>query len=117
MQLSLSLPGILPFPQDEIHVQVLTGTVEVQDELIPDDEDEDMTYRTRGKSTLSVIIKVGDGVDEPAAGPVRGSGRKNNLGRGGTGGQAVSKAKPDGRNGGGRATEQIVVREDEMDET
>ncbi|OBZ75106.1 hypothetical protein A0H81_04850 [Grifola frondosa] len=47
MQLALSLPPILPFPQDEIHTEVLTGTVEVQDEVIPEDEDEDITYRTR----------------------------------------------------------------------
>lgn len=61
LQLSLSLPSILPFPRDEVHVEVLTGTVEVQDEIIPEDEDEDITYQTRGKSTLSITIKIGDG--------------------------------------------------------
>ncbi|TFY83101.1 hypothetical protein EWM64_g906 [Hericium alpestre] len=65
--LAVSIPLILPFPADEIHTEVLTGTVEVQDELIPEDEDEDISYRTRGKSTLSIVIKIGDGVDEKAA--------------------------------------------------
>ena len=63
MQLSVSLPSILPHPPEDIHTEVITGTVEVQDELIPDDEDEDISFRARGKSTLSVVIKIGDGVD------------------------------------------------------
>ena len=40
----------------------------MQDELIPDDEDEDITYRTRAKSSLSVVITIGNGVDESIAG-------------------------------------------------
>jgi ribonuclease P/MRP protein subunit RPP20 len=64
MQLALSLPSILPYPPDEVHTEVTTGTVEVQDEVLPEDEDEDITYRTRGKSTLMVVIKIRDGVDE-----------------------------------------------------
>lgn len=74
MQLSVSLPEILPHPRDEIHTEILTGTVDVQDEVIPEDEDEDISYRTRGKSTVSVIIKIGDGVDEGAH---TGKGKKN----------------------------------------
>ncbi|KAH9915767.1 uncharacterized protein BXZ73DRAFT_53021 [Epithele typhae] len=114
MQLALSLPEILPYPRDEVHTEVLTGTVELQDELIPVDDDEDMSYRTRSKSTVSVVIKIGDGVDEPVAGAARGSGRKKNTGRG--------KSAP---SGGGRqkgnkqaiSTEPIIFREDEMDES
>ncbi|TFY55334.1 hypothetical protein EVJ58_g8310 [Rhodofomes roseus] len=64
MQLTLSLPGILPHAPDEIRTEVQTGTVQVQDEVIPDDEDEDITYQVRGKSTVSVVITIGDGVDE-----------------------------------------------------
>ncbi|THH09368.1 hypothetical protein EW145_g2071 [Phellinidium pouzarii] len=60
-RLAISLPPILPFPPDEIHTEVLTGTAELQDEIIPDDEDEDITLRTRGKSTMSIVIKIGDG--------------------------------------------------------
>ncbi|KIY48306.1 hypothetical protein FISHEDRAFT_6247, partial [Fistulina hepatica ATCC 64428] len=61
VQLSVALPPILPYSQDEIHTEVTTGTVEVHDELIPDDDDADITYETRGKSTLNVVLKIGDG--------------------------------------------------------
>ncbi|KAH9977317.1 hypothetical protein BGW80DRAFT_1435971 [Lactifluus volemus] len=63
-----SLPEILPFPAEDIRTEVFTGTVDVQDELLPDDEDEDITYRTRAKSSLNAVITIGDGVDEPMAG-------------------------------------------------
>ncbi|KAJ7090388.1 hypothetical protein B0H15DRAFT_779372 [Mycena belliarum] len=61
LQLSVALPPLLPFAADEIHTHITTGTAEVQDEILPDDEDEDITYRTRGKSTLLIVIKIGDG--------------------------------------------------------
>lgn len=67
--LSVSLPGILPFASEEIRTEVLTGTVEVQDEVIPDDSDEEITYQIRGKSTLSVVIKIGDGEFDGDTGP------------------------------------------------
>lgn len=63
-----SLPEILPFSPQEIRREILTGTVDVQDELVPDDEDEDITYRTRAKSSLSVVITIGNGVDESISG-------------------------------------------------
>jgi hypothetical protein len=46
-------------------MEYLTGTVQVQDELIPEDENEDVVYKTRGKSNLIVVIKIdgGDGED------------------------------------------------------
>ncbi|KAI0807051.1 hypothetical protein C8Q74DRAFT_1213101 [Fomes fomentarius] len=119
MQLALSLPPILPYPQEEIQTEVITGTVDVQDELIPDDEDEDISYRTRGKSTVSIVIKVGDGIDEPAV-PARGGGRKNNLGRAGAPGGAVrlgSKNQAEGPKGSIQVPEQIVIREDELDDS
>lgn len=68
MTLAVSLSAVLPYAADEIHIETLTGTVEVQDELIPDDEDEDISYRTRGKSSVSVVITIGDGVDEKVDG-------------------------------------------------
>lgn len=111
MQLALSLPAILPFPQDEIRTEILTGTVEVQDELVPEDEDEDISYRTRGKSSVSIIIKIGDGVDEPAAGAAKGSARKNQLGR------VPATAQGGVRKGAQAPPEQLVYRADEMDET
>lgn len=63
-----SLPEIFPFPAEDIRTEVLTGTVGVQDELVPDDEDEDISYRTRSKSSLSVVVIIGDGVDESIVG-------------------------------------------------
>ncbi|KAJ3770323.1 hypothetical protein FB446DRAFT_172697 [Lentinula raphanica] len=74
LQLSLALPPILPFAPDEIHTEIHTGTTEVQDEILPDDEDEDITYRTRAKSTLKVMLKIGDG--ESSAGPTRNTKRR-----------------------------------------
>ncbi|KAK2460646.1 hypothetical protein APHAL10511_007116 [Amanita phalloides] len=59
MQLVCSLPDILPHPRNEIHKEVVTGTVEVQDEIIPDDLDKDVEYNTRCKSTLRVTLTVG----------------------------------------------------------
>ncbi|KAJ7491179.1 hypothetical protein FB451DRAFT_1336920 [Mycena latifolia] len=77
LQLSVALPPILPFAADEIHSDITTGTVEVQDEILPDDEDEDITYRTRGKSSLSIVIKIGDGKFEgDTTGPVKRTGAR-----------------------------------------
>ncbi|KAJ4475738.1 hypothetical protein J3R30DRAFT_589664 [Lentinula aciculospora] len=74
LQLSLALPPILPFAPDEIHTEIHTGTVEVQDEILPEDEEEDITYQTRGKSTLKVTLKIGDG--EFSGGPTRDTKRR-----------------------------------------
>ncbi len=64
VQLSCALPPILPFSKDEIHTEISTGTVSVQDEVIPCNEDEDVAYNTREKSTLYVVIRIGDGQSE-----------------------------------------------------
>lgn len=78
-----SLPEVLPFSPEEIRTEILTGTVDVQDELHPDDEDEDITYRTRAKSSLSVVIIIGDGVDESIAGGSKWGPRGKRRKRGG----------------------------------
>jgi ribonuclease P/MRP protein subunit RPP20 len=78
-----SLPEILPFSPEELRTEILTGTVDVQDELHPDDEDEDITYRTRAKSSLSVVIIIGDGVDESIAGGSKWGPRGKRRKRGG----------------------------------
>lgn len=111
--LSVSLPSILPFPLDEIHTEILTGSVNVQDEVIPQDEDEDITYQTRSKSTLSVVIKIGNGDDEERSiagkkgrGKRKGANTANRVGRSGD---------PEGS-----TRQQIVFQEPEqedMDET
>jgi len=76
LQLSMALPPILPFPANEIRAEVTTGTVQVQDEILPEDEDEDITYQTRGKSTLRVVIKIGDGkIDGDCRGSTKRGGR------------------------------------------
>ena len=58
MQLACTLPDILPFPRNEIRMEATTGTVEVQDEVLPEDIDEDVVYDTRCKSTLKVTFTV-----------------------------------------------------------
>jgi ribonuclease P/MRP protein subunit RPP20 len=100
MQLALSLPSILPYPPDEVHTKVTTGTVEVQDEVLPEDDDEDITYRTRGKSTLMVVIKIRDGMDEGPSKVVKKQGknkvgRRRRVGRGGGSVTEKSQEKQD----------------------
>jgi len=109
--LSTSLPEILPYGPDEIHTEVLTGTVEVQDELIPDDEDEDITYRTRGKSSLSVVIKIGEGDPEEAPRISNGKGKGKRV-AGAQGGGARKKVRQEQS-----GTEAIVFQEPEQDDT
>lgn len=63
-RLAISLPSILPFPSDEVHTEVYTGTAELKDEVIPDDEDEDISVQTRSKSTMRIVLRIGDGKNE-----------------------------------------------------
>jgi hypothetical protein len=107
LKLTCALPPILPFPQDEIRHTVTTGTVEVQDEVLPENDDDDMTYETRGKSTLCIVLKIGDGIFE---GDKTGS-RKYAGGKGGKG-----KAPVPQRNGGkkGKAKEILDDRPSEI---
>ncbi|KAJ7677267.1 hypothetical protein B0H17DRAFT_945183 [Mycena rosella] len=77
LQLSVALPAVLPFAAGEIHTEITTATVEVKDEVLPEDEDEDITYRTRGKSQLLLVIKIGDGKFEgDTTGPAKRSGAR-----------------------------------------
>ncbi|KAJ8517419.1 hypothetical protein ONZ45_g5386 [Pleurotus djamor] len=71
LRLVAALPPILPFAADEFHQTITTGTVSVQDELIPDDEEEDITYQTRDKSSLFIVITIGDGKPDVASGTSR----------------------------------------------
>jgi hypothetical protein len=59
------LPEVLPFSPEEIRREILTGTVDVQDELVPDDEDEDITYFHEGKIER---ITIENGADESISG-------------------------------------------------
>ncbi|PPR00045.1 hypothetical protein CVT24_009001 [Panaeolus cyanescens] len=71
LQLVCALPPILPYPQDEIKWEISTGTTEVNDELHPEDEDEDISYETRQKSTLAIVFRIGDGTFEGDTAAVR----------------------------------------------
>jgi hypothetical protein len=71
LRLVCALPPILPFSKDEIQWEVTTGSVEVQDEIIPDEEEEDISYQTRCKSNLSIVFKIGDGEFEGDRGAIR----------------------------------------------
>lgn len=64
LTLAASLPDILPSSPSEIKTEIVTGTVEVRDEVIPEDDDEDISYANRSKSTVSVTLTIGNGVDE-----------------------------------------------------
>ena len=120
MQLAVSLPEILPYSSDEIHTEVLTGTVDVQDEVIPEDEDEDISFRTRGKSTVSVVIKIGDGVDE---GSCTGKGRKNaktfsgSANPGARSGTRLSFRKSRQQQAGKPEEEAVVVRMEDLEDS
>jgi hypothetical protein len=111
--LAVSLPSILPFPADEIHTEILTGSVEVQDELIPEDEDEDISYQTREKSTLSVVIKIGDGDDEAQPNVGKNVERKAGAKTGKRAGGGNEKAKGGGRK---KTPEPIVFQEPEQED-
>lgn len=98
LHLALALPPILPFSSDEIQTEITTGTVEVQDEVIPDDEDEDITYQTRGKSTLKIVIKIGDGEFEgDRSGPLKRNGRNRGGSNGSWGNKGTAGRKDKGK--------------------
>ena len=59
-RLVASLPSILPFSPDEMRSEIFTGTAEMRDEVIPDDEKEDIVLQTRGRSTMRVVFRIGD---------------------------------------------------------
>ncbi|EKM56025.1 uncharacterized protein PHACADRAFT_257045 [Phanerochaete carnosa HHB-10118-sp] len=127
VQLSLSLPEILPYSPEEIETEVMTGTVEVQDEVIPEDSDEDISIRSRGKSTLSIIMKITDGKDEGAH---TGKGKKkpksgtSDVRMGDVGKRQQRRGGQSGENGGenegeageGDVPERVVFRAEDVEE-
>ncbi|KAF9792259.1 hypothetical protein BJ322DRAFT_997906 [Thelephora terrestris] len=64
LTLAASLPDILPHSPSQIKTEIVTGTVQVRDEIIPEGDDEDISYSNRSKSTVSVTLIIGDGVNE-----------------------------------------------------
>ena len=104
LQLTCALPPILPFAKDEIKTEITTQTCEVRDEVLPDDDDGDISIQQRSKSTLQVVITIGDGKFEgDASGPsrksrenVRSKARSSGKDIGGSG-KGKSKAKEPSR--------------------
>lgn len=95
LQLTCALPPILPFSKDEIETEVTTGTCEVQDEVLPDDDDEDISVQQRSKSTLLVVLTIGDGKFEgDTSGPLKRTG-KNASGKSRSSNSAKGKGKTD----------------------
>lgn len=124
VQLSLSLPSILPHESEEIQTEVLTGSVEVKDEVIPEDDDDDIAYRTRGKSTIMIIMKIGDGVNDASRRP-RSKIRKPLTVGAVTAAKQPGQASKKGQTKGKRKKvdedneaipERIVIRADDLDE-
>jgi ribonuclease P/MRP protein subunit RPP20 len=111
--LAVSLPSILPFAPDEIHSEILTGSVEVQDEIIPEDEDEDISYQTRAKSTLSVVIKIGSGDDEVQVNVDKNGKKKMGAKAAKRAGGSNEKTRNEN---GGEKSEQIILQEPEQED-
>lgn len=90
-----------------MRTEIQTGTVEVIDEVLPDDDEHDVEYKTRGKSALSVTLIIGDGVKEPVTGKGGGSGRAGDE----TGNEGPSrKRKRRAHNTNGGDEKRIVIR-------
>ncbi|EMD34380.1 hypothetical protein CERSUDRAFT_97640 [Gelatoporia subvermispora B] len=119
VRLAVSIPATLPFGADELRTEYFTGTVHVQDELVPEDEDEDIEYRSRGKSSLLVVITIGDGVDETR--PTRAKrGAQTHATASAAGGNfafASTVQRQQGRQvRGTQQPEQIIYREEDLEE-
>ena len=78
---SLSTPGVLPYGEGEVKVEVYTGSVEVVDEVLSDSgsegEDADAPkeeFRTRIKSAMNVVVRVGDA--NPGSTETKSTGKK-----------------------------------------
>jgi hypothetical protein len=68
LTLASSLPDILPYGPNQTRTEVLTGTVQVRDEIVPEDDDEDISYANRSKSTVNITFIVEDGTSETRPG-------------------------------------------------
>lgn len=71
VMLATSLPTILPFDREEIKTSLTTGTVTVMDEVQPVYEDEEGGTQSRDKSTVMIIVRVVDGMENVS--PAKGS--------------------------------------------
>ncbi|KAG7086449.1 hypothetical protein E1B28_002402 [Marasmius oreades] len=83
LRLTSALPPILPYASNEIQAEVTTSTTQVMDEIIPDDEDEDIEFDKRSKSTLMATIKIRGG-DQCHPPPDSTKSKKRKRGTGGS---------------------------------
>ncbi|GAA5971178.1 hypothetical protein JCM11641_004174 [Rhodosporidiobolus odoratus] len=75
--------GTNPAQQDEIvRMEVRTGSKVVKDEVTPDDDDEDMVYQSRTKSTVEIELRLNGQLASSL-----GNGNKGARERGGTSGR------------------------------
>lgn len=105
-----SLPAILPFPPNDIHTDIQTGTIEVIDEVLPDDDDAKIEYKKRGKSTLNVVMRIGDGVKEQA------DPGEDEEGNGGKKRKRKRSARSRGDGGRGGNAKKVVIRASDQQE-
>jgi ribonuclease P/MRP protein subunit RPP20 len=111
--LATSLPLVLPFPREEVKIDVQTETVDCTDEVIPEDEDEDIQYRVKGRSGLSILIRIGD-VGVP---PIWENGRVSAMGKKkGKERKRDRKGKKKAETGGGEKGERGEGEEDSATE-
>ncbi|GAA5826491.1 hypothetical protein JCM11251_002395 [Rhodosporidiobolus azoricus] len=99
-------PARLPGGSDEeaeagqeevVKMEVRTGSKVVRDEITPEDDDEDMIYQTRTKSTVEIELSIASSLASSLGQP--GGGEKGRRG-GGQGGRGGASARGRKRRGG-----------------
>ena len=104
VKLSVALPPILPFDPSEITTQIITGTCDVHDEIIPEEDEEeggeDSGHQTRSKSTLMIVLRIGDGERDLVRPLGKNSGKKVTATGGDRGAGPGKKKKQKGDDGG-----------------
>ncbi|KAI6138919.1 hypothetical protein BKA82DRAFT_4230103 [Pisolithus tinctorius] len=126
---SLTTQGVLPFAQDDLEVEVYTGSGEVVDEILSDSESESgekvedtdtpkEEFRKRTKSTMNVIIRHKDGNTNPAeaegvrAPANQGKRKRRRRGRG-----KGKVSAEEGQQSGVNAPRRIVIQEPEQEDS
>jgi len=112
---SLSTPGVLPYGEGEVKVEVYTGSVEVVDEVLSasDSEDEDEPkeeFRTRIKSTMNVIVRVGDASPGPVETKITGKKKRGKKAARNAGDEAEERKRSSS------PPQQIVIQEPEQED-
>ncbi|KAI6038410.1 hypothetical protein EDC04DRAFT_2694976 [Pisolithus marmoratus] len=121
---SLTTGGVLPFAEDELKVEVYTGSEEVVDEVLSDSENENdekvedtdtpkEEFRKRTKSTMNVIIRHASGNTNLAeAKSARGSTSRSRRKRKRKGKVSAEEEQQSGADG----RQRIVIQEPEQED-